>query len=314
MSWKSFLKDYFSFSRAERFGLLVLCGCIVLMLIIKWSLPVWTKLQPPDITAFADEIAQFRRAVDSTAFAKIQSEPSIQPQSVPDLFYFDPNRATDKEWERLGLNERQIRNIRNYQTKGGSFKRKDDLQRLYTISATQYQRLEPYIRLAGNELSVKQLITETDVIPGTKEIERIAVNPSKETKYQIELNTADSSLLTKLSGIGPVLASRTIKYRNRMGGFVDVEQLGEVYGVNRELVERLASQLSADSSLIRKISVNKAVFRELVSHPYLNEQQVRGILTYRQLQNRIDSLDELIKNNILKREDAERIRPYLMFE
>ena len=315
MSWKSFVKDYFNFSRAERFGVLALCGCVLLAMTVKWLLPCWNSPRLPDTSAFAEEITRFRRAVDSVLVAKdLSGTPLVYLQTTSDFFYFDPNRTTDREWEKLGLNERQIRNIRNYQASGGHFKRKEDLQKLYTISDTQYRLLEPYIRFAANDPPLKQPTPDIQPAPDTKETERTTATPRRETKRQIELNTADSSLMTQLTGIGPVLASRTIKYRNRIGGFVDVAQLGEVYGINRELVEQLTSQLSADSLLVRRISVNKATFKELISHPYLNEQQVRGILNYRKLQNRIDSLDELVRNNILKHEDAKKIRPYLTFE
>ena len=314
MSWKSFYKDYFNFSRAERFGILFLCVCILIVLLINWSLPVWYKPQPPNTIAFANEIAQFRHAVDSLLLVKAPVATPVYAEPISDLFYFNPNKATDMEWEKLGMNERQIRNIRNFQASGGSFKRKEDVQKLYTISATQYQRLEPYIRFAVNETSTKQILPEKQNIPYNEEIKITTSTSRMEVKLQIELNTADSSQLTQLSGIGPVLASRTIRYRNLMGGFTDVAQLGEVYGVNPDLVERLALQLSVDSLLIRKIHVNKATQREMLSHPYLNEQQVRGILNYRRLQNHINSLDELVRNNILKREDADKIRPYLTFE
>ena len=267
----------------------------------------------PDVTAFVKEIAQFRRAVDSASQTNEIFVASKDFQSTTDLFYFDPNKATDEEWEKLGLNERQIRNIRNYQVKGGQFKRKEDLQKLYTISAKQYQQLEPYIRFVSNVSSVKQDISEIRPVFVAKEPERTTILPRTEAKPQIELNTADSSQLTQLPGIGAILASRTIKYRNRMGGFAHVAQLGEVYGINRDLLERLSHQLSADSSLIRKISVNTATYRDLISHPYLNEQQVRGILNYRRLQNSIKSIEELVQNNILKTDEAERIRPYLAF-
>jgi DNA uptake protein ComE-like DNA-binding protein len=313
MSWKSFLKDYLNFSWAERFSVLVLCGCILLALTVKRTLPYWTKRRTSDITAYQKEISRFRRAADSMLIAKNQTAPPIYVPSAPDLFYFDPNRITDEEWGKLGLNERQIRNIRNYRAKGGHFKRKEDLQKLYTIPAAQYRLLEPYIRI-GNEPAGKRVAPETRIIPDAEEAERVIATPHQETKLRIDLNTADSSLLTQLPGIGPVLAARTIKYRNRMGGFADVAQLGEIYGTDPELVERLASQLSADASLIRKIPVNTATFKDLISHPYLNEQQVRGILNYRKLQNRINNPDELVKNHILEREDAEKIRPYLTFE
>ena len=309
MSRKTFLKDYFRFSRAERLGILVLCGCILLILIVRWSLPYRIKPKILDITAFSEEIAQFRRAVDSVSHTKDIFAATVESQSTPDFFFFDPNKTTDEEWEKLGMNERQIRNIRNYQASGGQFKRKEDLQKLYAISATQYQQLEPYIRLTANISPVSEIRPASVA----KEPERTPYEPRSATKLQIELNTADSALLTQLYGIGPVLASRTIKYRDLIGGFADVSQLEEVYGVNRDLVERLKPQLSADSSFIRKIPVNTATYRDLAAHPYLNDQQVRGIMYYLRLQKRINNLDELVQNNILKREDAERIRPYFEF-
>ena len=309
MSWKTFLKDYFRFSRAERFGILALCGCILVILIVKWSLPYWLIPKIPDTTAFSEEIAQFRRAVDAVSQVRDIYVAPVDLQSAPEFFFFDPNKTTDEEWEKLGLNERQIKNIRNYQKSGGQFKRKEDLQKLYTISSTQYQQLEPYIRLSANVPSV----SEIRPAPVAKEPERTSYAPRSVAKLQIELNTADSALLTQLSGIGPALASRTIKYRNRIGGFADISQLSEVYGINQDLIERLAPQLSADSSFIRKIPVNTATYRDMIAHPYLNDQQVRGILNYLRLQKRINSLDELVRNNILKREDAEKVRPYLDF-
>ena len=310
----SYLKDYFSFSRRERLGILFLCGCILLALIFRWSLPYLVEHRVPDIAAYEEEITQFRKAVEEAYFVKNQTETPEQ-FLASQFFYFDPNRATDDEWEKLGLNERQIRNIRNYQTKGGFFKRKEDLQKLYTIPVTQYQLLEPYIRFINNEPAVKQTMPAVPAVSEKKDaiVQTAAKLPEKES-LRIELNTADSSLLTQLHGIGPVLAARTIKYRSRIGGFADVAQLGEVFGVGTDLLEQLTPQLSVDRSLIRKITVHTATLRELTNHPYLNEQQARGILNYRKLQNRINSIDELVQNHILKPEEAERIEPYLTFE
>jgi len=311
MSWKSFLKNYFIFSRAERFGILGLCSVILLVLIIRLSAPMWRKIHTPDTSAFADEIAQFRLAVGSNEQAE---QPIINEQAEVELFFFDPNRATDEEWEKLGLNERQIRNIRNYQASGGSFRRREDLQRLYTISATQYQRLEPYIRIAANAQPARQSALTVTNSRAVDEPENIVVSPQADAKILIELNTADSALLTQLPGIGSVLAARTVRYRNLIGGFTDVAQLGEVFGINQDLAERLAPQLSIDSSLVRKIQINTVTLNNLTRHPYLDEQQARGIINYRRLQNRINNIDELVRNNILERETAEKIKPYLSFE
>ena len=272
----------------------------------------WIKPKKYNTDAFADDIAQFQLAVSAnTESIQNETNPSILHR---ELFYFDPNRASDDEWERLGLNERQIRNIRNYQASGGSFNKKEDLQKLYTISTTLYQLLEPYIRIAGNREISNRVTSEKVATVYPSSPSTSGRTGSGYTKVIVDLNNADSALLTLLPGIGPVLATRTLRYRNLLGGFANVEQISEVYGVNKELVERLSDQISIDTSLIRKIHINKATLYELTKHPYLNEQQARGILTYRRLQTRIDNLDDLIKNNILEPETAQKIRPYLSFE
>ncbi len=121
-------------------------------------------------------------------------------------------------------------------------------------------------------------------------------------------------MLVQLHGIGPVFASRIIKYRNRIGGFAHVDQLGEVYGLKPDLVDRLAPQLSVDGSLVKQIPVNTATFRDLVIHPYFTEQQTKGILNYRRLQGRLNGLDELVRNHILTQEEATKIEPYVAFD
>ncbi len=312
MSWKSFLKEYFSFSRRERYGVLVLCGCILLILTVKWMLPHLIKRQVPDTTAYEKEITLFRQAADSVSSAKNQIHPLVEEsQSGVELFYFDPNTTTDEDWERLGLTQRQIRNIRNYQEKGGHFKEKEDFLKLYTISMTQYKTLEPYIQITSNTAFPKQSVK---INQETQEFSSVSTTSQKDKSICIELNSVDSAVLTRLNGIGPVLASRIVKYRTLLGGFVHVTQLNEVYGIKPEVTEKLMPQLSIDDAHIRKIPMNTATLREFTRHPYINEQQARGILKYRQLQGSIHHMDELVKNHILTQEEVDKLVPYISFE
>jgi competence protein ComEA len=66
------------------------------------------------------------------------------------LFVFDPNTASLQEFQKLGLSEKQASTIKNYLNKGGSFKTKEDLKKIYGISADQYNQLEPYIFIEKN--------------------------------------------------------------------------------------------------------------------------------------------------------------------
>ncbi|MDR2040659.1 MAG: helix-hairpin-helix domain-containing protein [Bacteroidales bacterium] len=309
MSWKDDLKKYLGFSRSERYGIITLCSLILAALIIKICLPLWIKDRPYDSSAYEEELGLYRKRVDSVQRNHLPDETPLPLVEVT-YFYFDPNTITDHEWKKLGFNDRQIRNIRNYQSKGGSFKKKEDLKKLYTVPAVLYASVEPYIQITRDKAEYLEASHTTSV----SEVKNDGFSLKTANKdVKIELNSADSALLTALPGIGPVFASRIIKYRNLIGGFENVEQLNEVYGISPDLFTRISPLLSIDRSMIRKIDINRASYRELIGHPYLNDEQVRGILHYRKLQDSIGTLDELVRNHIIKQDLSDRIRPYISY-
>ncbi|MDP4221787.1 MAG: helix-hairpin-helix domain-containing protein [Bacteroidota bacterium] len=141
----------------------------------------------------------------------------------------------------------------------------------------------------------------------------IIIRNNKKQKTILEINSADSAELVKLPGIGPVLSSRIVKYRKLIGGFISTDQLREVYGLKEETFKLISGRIRADSSLIRKIKINRAGYGELIRHPYFKKDEVNGILKYRELQGLIKSINDLTKNNILSAETAKKIKEYLEF-
>lgn len=129
----------------------------------------------------------------------------------------------------------------------------------------------------------------------------------------ININTADSASLLPLPGIGPVFAGRIIKYRNLLGGFVRTEQLNEIYGLEMETAARIAPLLSVDSSDITKLKVNSASFRDLLRHPYLQMEDVKALVKYRDFNGGIGSLREIEANRLLPDSTLEKVSPYLEF-
>ncbi|MDR0714098.1 MAG: helix-hairpin-helix domain-containing protein [Bacteroidales bacterium] len=306
MPWKDNLKQFFVFSSSERRGIIALCGLILLVLAVKAVLPR-LFVGESKMVDYGKEAALFRPSTDKEP-AGGHEQGISEIVETRNYFFFDPNHATDGEWKQLGLNERQIRNIRNYQSKGGMFRKKEDVKKLYTIPITLYESLVPYIRFRNSDRPATTAVRPETIADTEK-------RPSKTpAPSRIELNTADSALMTGLPGIGPVLAARILKYRRMIGGFVRIEQLNEVYGLDSSVVARIRFRVDIDSGLVKKIPVNKASFKELANHPYLNRQQTTGILYYRKIQTTVKTLDELVKNNILLPEDAQRLTPYLSFE
>jgi DNA uptake protein ComE-like DNA-binding protein len=140
------------------------------------------------------------------------------------------------------------------------------------------------------------------------------VNPQKSVRKKIELNSCDSIMLVSLPGIGPVLSTRIIRFRNLLGGFVSVSQLKEVYGLSPETFEMISSRFSIDSSLIKKIKINTAGYGELSHSPYLRKYEIQSILKYRKIKGKISSISELLEDKILSDSTALRVGPYLDFE
>lgn len=128
----------------------------------------------------------------------------------------------------------------------------------------------------------------------------------------ISLNETDTAEWKKVPGIGSTYASRIVGYRDLLGGFVQVEQLLEVYGIDQELFSRIAVYIKPDGNF-RRLQVNQAEFRELLRHPYLNYKQVQAIMGLRRRKGDITSIRELSMLDEFTPEDIFRLEPYLEF-
>ena len=130
----------------------------------------------------------------------------------------------------------------------------------------------------------------------------------------IDLNRADSARLIRLPGIGPVFSARIIKYRELLGGYVSTGQLTEVYGLSRETVQQISASLWIDPSAVRTLDINRATFSELLRHPYLDYEEVRSLVNYREFRGRIGSVQEIREHHLLSDSILERMIPYLEFD
>ena len=129
----------------------------------------------------------------------------------------------------------------------------------------------------------------------------------------VEINTADSATLRSVVGIGARTVVSIMNYRDRLGGFVCAEQLAEVPGVTERNYEKILKQICCDSCEIRKIDINFASPKVLRRHPYIPPQKLRKLLKNRQLKGGWSTAEELIEDDILTREEAARLAPYLRF-
>lgn len=206
-------------------------------------------------------------------------------------FFFDPNIASYDTLLLAGLEEKEARTLISYRNKGGRFRIPGDIRKLYGVDSVEAERLMPHISIRQD--------TVYKISYGHRKL--------------LELNIADSAMLEKLPGIGPVLSARIVRYRNLLGGFVSVNQLREVYGLPPETFEMIRSLVYTDSSMVEKININEADYNSLMKIPYLRRYNLNDIVKFRELEGRITSVSELVENDIIPDSLASKIRPYLLF-
>ncbi len=206
------------------------------------------------------------------------------------LHYFDPNTADIEELTELGFSKYQVNNLIGYRTNGGKFNKASDLLKIYGVDSAFYLNIADYIQI--NE---------------TIEIAEISVSDT----LMIELNSADSLTLVKLNGVGPSYAKRIIRYRNLLGGYCSNEQIGEIYNFPEETFLKIQNNIYVDTLKITKRRINFAEYSELVSHPYLNKEQVHALLNYRNRKGAFKTIEELRDIEGFDLKTIKRIAPYI---
>lgn len=143
--------------------------------------------------------------------------------------------------------------------------------------------------------------------------EKDTIKKSKTASLIIELNSSDSSELTKLAGIGPVYAYRIIKYRNLLGGFYNNNQIKEVYGLKEETFLKIKNHITINPRLIKGILIDTAGFKTLVRHPYIGKERTLKIINFRKKNPQLQEKD-LLSAGIFDTIQWNKVKPYILFQ
>jgi competence ComEA-like helix-hairpin-helix protein len=220
---------------------------------------------------------------------------------------FDPNTVDSIRLLHLGFQPWQAKNMLKYRAKGGKYRNKEDLKKLYGMTDSMYLALEPYINIACDTNKVDSISIDsvrTDSLPKWK---------SQKKDTILNLRTADTTELKMIRGIGSYRAKMIVRYREQLGGYISVEQLLEAKGMNKVVADSILPHFYIDSVVVRTIPVNKTSIEVLMRHPYLNFDKAKAIYEYRRRHIRIKSAEELKKIKELTPEDIEKIVSYLDF-
>lgn len=292
--------SFTSFTRTEKTGIAVLLIALLILVFVFITMPYWTKQSnnTTDQNELANAWKAFREKQKDADNAT--TEKDVMPENT--LFSFDPNTLDSSGFRRLGLQEKTTCMLLNWRRKGKVFYKREDLKPLYSLSAAEYERLAPYIMIAGTE-TVENNFSDTHRYP--REPELTSVN----------LNRADSATLVRLKGIGPTLAHKITERRKALGGFLRYEQLLEVYKFPDSTFMQLREKLIIDPQLVTKIKLNMCTITQLAAHPYIGEKMGQNILLLREgLGGRFENVEQLRQVPLMNAENYRKIAPYFVIE
>lgn len=310
MAWNSLIKGWLIFSKKDRLGALVFIFIMLLMIFLP---RLFSKKSP----AFSlQEDSLLLKTIDTLQTKSQQRDPgSNDPDQFTttyepmrnkgfkegELFPFDPNTLSPEGWKKLGLNDKTIRILINYRNKGGRFYKPEDLKKVWTMPVGFYERVKAQIR-----------IPQSTQPPSYPTFTRTDSYVRLERKIQpVDINEGDTAAFIALPGIGSVLAARIVKFRDKLGGFHSVEQIGETYGLPDSTFQKLKPYFFITGNAIKKLNINTSSKDDLKAHPYIKWNVANAIVEYRNQHGQYNSIDDLMNIVLIDEATFQKLKNYL---
>ena len=212
-------------------------------------------------------------------------------------FEFNPNELNAIGWQKLGFSEKQANVIVNYRDKNlkGSFKSLEDIEKCFVISAEKFNELKPYIKLT---------IPQNNIQNTSSNSTKTAI--SKTDFSKTDLNKITFAQLIEF-GFDEKAAASYIGFRNKLGGFVNKNQILETYNIDKNIAEKLITTSPLTNDNIHKYNLLNASEEWLKNHPYFKYYANKILF----LRVSFPNEKEIFKKLKAKPEDEARMKLYL---
>ena len=292
-------KDYFHFSKAERSGVYIVISLILFMASLNFIIPRLLTQNEADFSEFENDIASLKE-IEKLSTERSKQLFDFDELTTPNysLFEFDPNQVSREQLEKLGVKSYVINNLLKYRAKGGQFRKKEDLKKIFGFDLDTYKRLQPYIVIKAKNVS-EHIDNEST-----------AANKNK-SNLQIDINSSTAEEFQQIKGIGETYSNRIVDYREQVGGFYRIEQIAEVFGIDSSLYQSIEHQLIIQEVELKQISLNFASINDLKNHPYVDYKLARKIYDERVQNGPYQSMDTFLERCVIEESLAVKITPYL---
>lgn len=289
---KSSRKFRFGYTKGDRNGIFLFSLILIVGLAINYfSLNALSDANTPfEFSKTADSL---HRVVDS-----LKKQQSLEGQRV--IYPFNPNFVNDYKGYTLEMTTEQIDRLHEFRAKKQWINSKVQFQKVTGVSDQWMTTYSPYFKFPDWVIERQQ--------QDFKKPRRESLKYSEKK----DLNTVEVDDLILVSGIGETLANRILRYRSQLGGFVNLIQLKDVYGLKSEVIERLEELIVLKTPLkIEKQDFNTISVLELSELPYFDYEMSRSIVNFIKLREKISNFEELSKIEGFPSYKLDRIQLYL---
>ena len=259
------------YSKSQRIGIILLFGLIVLC----QSFYVIHDFKSEELnTAEARKWLAHQSVVDSLKSQSYNVKPTVYP--------FNPNFITDFKGYKLGMSVAEIDRLLAYRKQNKFVNSAAEFQAVTKVSDSLLNAISPYFKFPDWVNNKKEYTTST-AKPTFNKPEKIVV---------VDINQATKADLMKVYGIGDKISDRILDYKNKLGAFVSMEQLDDVWGLSPEVIAKLNQNFEVKSTAgIQKININNASIKELSQFPFFKYTLAKEIVVFRSMNGDIKTED-----------------------
>ena len=302
------------FTEQQYRGLLILLPIALVIVAIAVAIELLPSVDAPD-----KGVEQRLEQAGAKPYSRVENGEKEAP-----LCDFNPNTYTYEELRSAGVPKEVAVGIVRWRGYGKVFRLKEDIALVSGVTDSIYSALKPYIIIADSLAPTprkydapksKREVAKREEKSAVQEVEKsVTQTVEKSAKPALlEINSADTTALIAINGIGSKSAAEIVKYRDLLGGYHSVEQISELKCITEQNYEKILQQICCDSCKISKIDINFATAKAVGRHPYVSSAALRKIFKQRQLKGGWSRIEEMVEDEILSEDEAKRLAPYLWF-
>ncbi|MBL4568310.1 MAG: helix-hairpin-helix domain-containing protein [Flavobacteriaceae bacterium] len=289
-----YLKSHFWYNQSQRNGIFFLLFIIIVLHLVYMFVDFSSEEK---LEVDNKELIAFQMQIDSLKAIEIERR---KPKTYP----FNPNYITDYKGAQLGLSIEEIDRLHAFRKSKKFVNSAKQFQRVTKVSDSLLIIIAPYFKFP--DWVTKQQSKELSFLSKKVRI------PNKYIITTSDINQASVFDFQSVQGVGEILSERILKYRKRLQGFTFKEQLSEVWKLDPKIAARILIVFKiTNPPMIKKINLNTATFKEVLSNPYIDYELCKKIFEFRDEVAELQSIEELKNIGGFPLDKYKRITLYL---